>query len=81
MQKQVSASRMKSFFILLPSALFLRAKLKREVLAHGHERPYTPHRTRSVPGSGALPDARTIFERKKANRGMRNKLEVSSPPT
>jgi hypothetical protein len=23
-------------------------------------RPYTPHRTRSVPGSGALPDARTI---------------------
>ena len=25
-------------------------------------RPYTPHRTRSVPGSGALPDARTIFQ-------------------
>src|SRR5436190_3465204 len=24
-------------------------------------RPYTPHRTRSVPGSGALPDARTIL--------------------
>src|SRR2546421_5674692 len=33
---------------------------QREVLAHGHKRPYALHRTRSVPGSGALPDARTI---------------------
>src|SRR5207247_8932146 len=31
-------------------------------------RPYTPHRTRSVPASGALPDARTIFELLNAKR-------------
>ncbi len=32
---------------------FMRAQLKES------RRPYTPHRTKSVPGSGALPDART----------------------
>ena len=33
------------------------------IIRHSAQRrAYTSHRTRSVPGSGALPDARTIFE-------------------
>jgi len=42
-----------------PRSCFARA-VQREVVAHCQVPPYKRNRTRSVPGSGALPDARTI---------------------